>query len=405
MLCSKHKGVSWRDRPKKPWQAIVKGTYLGCFATEEEAAKAAGSLQLEDTESPQPKDIVRTHRFIYWHRRDQVWHAKIRSKHVGFFHDHGSALADIMKATGLQEKALLLNPKEVRKSVRGQRDAVPKRAHCFHLLYSAYKNLEKGRSIAGNAYPGDLEDMHSRAAKDAKIFKDPNFIVCMMLAKFGPHRDALQTAHHRNPKPKSADDAIVCRWVYDVMVDALELLAAVSDAEMQPWIDGPGKQTTYHSGLVVYANTALKILNPLDDANPLKRKYGATPKKTKVLVFGKQRRHFQVQVYSITIQKILIQVRIFGQALLEAKPPKSLEEWKQAMEDLRAKVRKAPGIPNCHCYRYTWVARGFWDFQLRRAKIPPGISYRSTAKVLYHSYHSCLIHFRIFGLFLANLIS
>ena len=55
--------------------------------------------------------------------------------------------------------------------------------------------------------------MHSQAAKDAEIFQGPYFIVIMICAKFGPHRNALQTAYHRNPKPESADNVIVCQKV------------------------------------------------------------------------------------------------------------------------------------------------------------------------------------------------
>ena len=52
-------------------------------------------------------------------------------------------------------------------------------------------------------------------------------------------------------------------------------------------------------------------------------------------------------------------MRTGDMALLEVKPPHSLEEWTQAMDDLRAKVHEAPGSPKCH-------ATG-WDFKLRRA--------------------------------------
>lgn len=391
MPSSKYKGISWRNRAKNPWQALVNGVYLGCFPSEADAAKAAESFQPGYTEFKgiaKDKDSVqvRAYRYISWHCRDKMWVVRIARKHHGTFRDHGSALAYVMNITGLTESALLLDPKDVRKSLRGQRDAVPNCLYWFRLLYSAYKTRKGERSIAGAAYPGDLEDLHCRAATGSTILQDPNFIVLMMLAKFGPHRDALQTAYSHNPKPKSVDNAMVCRWVYDVVVGALELLTAVSDAEMQPWIDGPGKQTTHHSGLTVYASTSLNILVPLEKANPLKRKYGRTSKQAKVMVFGKQKRSFVVQSYSTTIQRTLIKLQRFGQALLGSKPPKSLKEWAKAMEDLRANVRNAPGIPNSTCYRYSWVVRGFWDFQLRQAKIPPGISFTRSATVLNSNY-------------------
>ena len=75
-----------------------------------------------------------------------------------------------------------------------------------------------------------------------------------------------------------------------------------------------------------------------------------------------------------------MKIMSFGEALLKAKPPKYSKEWSVAMNSMRKRFKSSPGIPNSRCYRYKWVIRGFWDFQLRRQGIPLGISDSKTPK-------------------------
>jgi len=195
--------------------------------------------------------------------------------------------------------------------------------------------------------------MHHRAHSGSEILTHPNFIVPMLLAKFGPHLDALQDAFTESCCPSLEDDAVISEWTYNVLVDALIRLSTIPDEEIEPWIAGPGKQTMFHSGLVVYANRSLKILSACDEQpKSLKRKiHTATP-----LVFGKQQRSFLIMPYSTGIQRTLMKVSSFGEALLEVEPPKSLKEWSKTMKSMQKRIKNAPGIPNSRCYRY-WP----WD--------------------------------------------
>ena len=56
-----------------------------------------------------------------------------------------------------------------------------------------------------------------------------------------------------------------------------------------------------------------------------------------------------------------MKVGSFGEAFLNAVNAEEVKEFTRH--------------PNSRCYRYKWVIRGFWDFQLRQQGIPPGISY------------------------------
>ncbi len=112
---SKYKHVTWRSRATndgKPWQATVQRKYLGSFTQEEEAAKAVAKFLRQPmanllTSYSAPKEThQRTHRYVYWHCRDQLWQVKIGGKVLGSFVDHADALAVAVKKAGLSEKTV-----------------------------------------------------------------------------------------------------------------------------------------------------------------------------------------------------------------------------------------------------------------------------------------------------------
>ena len=292
---------------------------------------------------------------------------KIGSVYHGTFARHCKALACVRKKTGLEDKDLLLKADHVRRSLQGQRNAVSQHVVWFRRLYNAYSTSQKV------AYPGDLNDMGARALRRSRILAHPNFIILMLFAKFGPHRDVLHDAFLSVPKPKHNDSDL--KWTYLVIVNALVALSRIEIHVMAPWLAGPGKQSAFHSGLAVYAHKSLKILIPCDE-----EPQEPQSKKRKV-VLGKQQRAFLIQPYSSDIEKDMTQLRAFGLALLKGKPPNSLAEWSLAMTAMTSSVSSAPGIPTSTCYRYKWVTRGFWDYRRRLAGSMPGIMWSKNATV------------------------
>ena len=219
-------------------------------------------------------------------------------------------------------------------------------AHWFRQLYRAYSGPD------GPAYLGDLNDMHHRAHSGSEILTHPNVIVPMLLAKFGPHRDALQDAFIESCRPSLEDNAVIAEWTYNALVDALVRLSATPDEKMGPWIVGPGTQTMCHYGLMVYAG--LCQLQPKDiwavceqEPKCMRR----TIHTANSLFFGKQPRSFFIMPYSPAIQRTLMKVRSCGEALLEVEPHKYLEEWSMAMKSMQKRMNNAPGIPDPRCYR------------------------------------------------------
>ena len=108
MRRSRYKHVTLRKGElarAKPWQALVLGEYLGCFAEEEKAAKAVAkklrrpktSLLLRDQSTSgigrpktrflhdPSKSPKRSHRFVYWHSGAQKWQVKIGATFYGLF--------------------------------------------------------------------------------------------------------------------------------------------------------------------------------------------------------------------------------------------------------------------------------------------------------------------------------
>ena len=77
------------------------------------------------------------------------------------------------------------------------------------------------------------------------------------------------------------DDPLDLKWTYLVIVAALTAISSIDAGVMDPWMAGPGRNNSHHSGLVVYANVSLKIMAPCDEKlqkpNRKKRRTGATP--------------------------------------------------------------------------------------------------------------------------------
>ena len=76
--------------------------------------------------------------------------------------------------------------------------------------------------------------MHLRAHSGSEILAHPNFKVPMLLAKFGPHRDALQYAFTHSCRPSLENNAVIAEWTYNVRVGALICASAIPE----PWIAG-----------------------------------------------------------------------------------------------------------------------------------------------------------------------
>jgi len=80
---SQLKGVSW-NKGRNQWEAVCKGTYLGCHSTEEDAARAC-SKYLKDGIDPVKHRAASTSRFkgVHWVKARNKWSAKCKGSYLG----------------------------------------------------------------------------------------------------------------------------------------------------------------------------------------------------------------------------------------------------------------------------------------------------------------------------------
>ena len=70
--------------------------------------------------------------------------------------------------------------------------------------------------------------------------------------------------------------------------------------------------------------------------------------------------------------------------MLQVKPTTSVKRWVTWLEDTQRQVPNAPRLPKEECHRYkVVVVREFGDLQLRRASVPPSLTYKNAATELY----------------------
>jgi len=154
-------------------------------------------------------------------------------------------------------------------------------------------------------------DTHQRASKPkrAKVYDDEGMVLPMLLAKYAPHKDTLHHAFYKvAPKEKDLDLRLHKR-----LIASLKGIAKVDPKEMEPWLQGPGKNTSHHGGLVPWAHKALGIIKPR----------GPGSRRPADLNLGKGRRPYMIQPYSKHIQQRLAKVRlgVRGFKRLRAKRP------------------------------------------------------------------------------------
>ena len=200
---------------------------------------------------------VRGHRFIYWHVGHAKWMVQKGKQYVGSTGDYEEAVAMASKACQLDPNAFEVEPKVAKATMQGQRGAVQVAAEWFQLLWMGYQHGPKGFPCL----PSDVTDLHQRThGPKADILKDAGMILPMLVAKYGPHRDALNKAFQKQQQSKFKSDLELAD--YTVLCQAVQEISKVCDSKMKPWFQGPGFQTSHHSGLGAFMHTSLKIISP-----------------------------------------------------------------------------------------------------------------------------------------------
>ena len=209
--------------------------------------------------------------------------------------------------------------------------------------------------------PGDLADLLGRRWENLREM--PGMLVPFILAKYGPHRDVLADVVRRKVKAKDVHSE---ETLYASLVSSLKRLSGQSLASA--WTRNVGRKNTHHSGLVRYAHSALRVLQPLKSKRP--RKQGEAPG---VVHLGLSKRPFHITNFSEALKKRLGSMASFGEELLRTKAPTTLREWAAEVARLQAALNgrtKVPGFMGPQTYRSLWFIRCWLIWVMRCSGIP-----------------------------------
>lgn len=350
------KHVYWHTRDQL-WYVIAPGgqTCPGSFATQHGAAQLAakvwkqpvGKLRLRG--HCQPGQQKRQYKFVSYHKRSKTWIAKSNKSWLG-------SSTSQKKAVACAAKALKCSPAELQLSNSGvaRQQSLDEHIVRFQQMWPLFRGTCPHRPKV----PGDLADLMSRGGGQslALLEQCAGLIVPFLLAKYGPHRDSMEAAWIEQTSKQPKADAV--QLVYDVLVATLQ---KIDGTKLRPcWVESVGRNCAHHSGLIPFANTSLGILQP-------------SPKATKgTLRLGQEGRHFLVEELTPTVRSRLSTLVSFGQALLTAKVPKTVQSWASTTKTLQQAVMRKPGtcgLSGPKAYRTLWVIRSWLIWRMRRAGV------------------------------------
>ncbi len=178
------------------------GDYLGASGSQIGAARILAAHLKVSVRSLAIRRVPRllvaprpTHKFVYWHALRGKWVVIIEKKHHGVFDEQGLAVLAAGRILKLKPRAFELQGGS-RPGLMGQRGSSENLARLFKRVFPAYCGRGRTERQRLPVMPGDVADMHSRLK--APIMQDPSMVYYMCLAKYGPHRDALEEAYSRH---------------------------------------------------------------------------------------------------------------------------------------------------------------------------------------------------------------
>ena len=320
-------------RISKPWQVMVKGKYIGCYAKREEAAEAAYAAGWE---RKNPK-ALRSKRYLRHvvHRpnRKCPWQVVIRRKYVGSYRTQSLAAVAAAKHNGETPSSLVRG---------GRRRSVELSRRCFVGFWKAYKT----KGSCTQCLPEDLKHLF----RCKTILNDPWMVAYAILAKYGPHRDALCKAYAEWFDPNSSD---MEAQTYCILQKAVANIQDIPPDDMAKWHRGPGKHAAYYSGLSVYITQSLKLL----------------------------KRDGRIAVLTPEYRKAFRKIHKFGETLLTVKGTLSLTEWCEATERCRAAAKGVAGFRGPTAYRTLSTIRCWQLFCQHRDCQDMGLQYPQDTNV------------------------
>lgn len=351
--------VYWH-RAAKIWVWHRKGHAAhGQHANQHQAAKLAAAafnipvarLRLPSARQQQQRQLrpLRMYQHVHYHTRSRTWVAQRSGRFLGSSTSQPGAAMIASKALNVPlSKLRLPKPRELRPALLLHKQR-------FQLMWAIYRQNGTSAKLAEAKVPGDLEQLfHSSQAKEM-LDSCPELLMPYILAKYGPHRDALAASaaelagqRAQTPPPE---------WLHKVLQGTMLRLSGtiLSDA----WILNVGSGVTFHSGLVPFVHCSLRMLRPCAK--------GAKG----VLRLGNLGRSFRlINRRTALMEKRLTSVVNFGHAMASAKAPRNTEQWAAEVQKLQEAAKGTAGLQGPAAYRTLWVIRAWLMYLMRQAKVP-----------------------------------
>ena len=218
----------------------------GQHANQHKAAKMAAAawklpvskLRLSPAQPRRPP--VRLHRHVHYHSKSKTWVVQLSG------HSVGSSTCQ-HAAARIASKALKVPLSKLR---------LPKATHSrpmllthklrFQLMWAIYREKASAGKTVKARMPGDLEHLFHSSQAAHMMHRYPELLMPYILAKYGPHREALaasaaQLAGQRSQMQPS-------EWLHSVLRSTLLRLSGTVLSEA--WVLIVGCGTAFHSGLV-----------------------------------------------------------------------------------------------------------------------------------------------------------
>ena len=343
---------------KVGWQVQVTGKYLGWFPNKKQAAaKVASALRkpmakIRKLREPWPIMPLRTHKYIYWLTKPQLWQLKLPGHKSRHFPTHAQAVEAASAALKVPPKSFRL--RKGCPADHGREPASAYLARVFRITYGAYATGPKQAKQPFPCMPADATYTYKKNLRGpgAKPFNDAGTVFPMLMAKNGPDKEAMLRGYEKHMT--SSEDFE--KLDYDRISYALQCMSKHHDPEEQRlWNQGPIKGTAQMMGLAMFAFKSLKLIKPAGGA-------GSFP-------LGTARAKFKLLPLTKALRSRLRKTKAYGQVLLAQKELEtkivSLSDYARIVKVLGKASRGVPGLASPKSYLFRWSTRSWIDYILR----------------------------------------
>lgn len=341
------------------WQAARRGFQSVCHPNQDEAAKLTAKLWnirrseirlVKKEEDPIDSVPTQEYRHVTWHSSKRVWVVQVGSgNYVGSATDMLQAVDIACKHLKCKRKALELPTQRRACSTRTD--------HCkrFAVMISVYGGARK---TDAPMIPADFAHLMRKAGaknKDHVIETGAGLAFPYIISKFPAHRDAIESSL----TSRAGDSAE--RKLYERLVAASTKMSG-HDLSKE-LVRNVGRKNMHHGTFVMYASKGLGLLQRVKVT--AKKRTSASQR----LAFGKEG-VYEVKPMNAILKRKLSSMIEFDAALAATQPPRTMADWRKALDSLQAAMTGPPRMPGCSgSYRGVWAIRCALIYSMRRAGI------------------------------------